>query len=292
MNSPALAPLLRPLYRHSTPGSGINEDGLGLHGRYAWVIDGATGMSGERMTEGASDAAWLAGRIGDRLQALLEAAPHADEVLGDLEALVRGDYDEATAHLSDHHDDYAPGACLGLIGARQTEDGALLLEGWFLGDVVALVPSKGGIVRWTDERAKPFERKTLAALGGHGHEPGRIPEAVRRQILENRASFNRPEGYWVVSPRRPWAGQELRFEARIGTGEPIVLATDGFMRLVDVFEVYSDETLHAALAEGRGDSLMRELRSRERDDPMAAAHLRVKTHDDASVLVIAAEPCG
>lgn len=292
MNSPAFDPLFRPLYRQSTPGSGINEDGLGLQGRYAWVIDGATGMSGERMTEGASDAAWLAGRIGEGLEALLGTGPNADQVLGDLEARVRGDYDEATAHLSERHDDHAPGACLGLIGARPAGDGALLLEGWFLGDVVALVPSKGGIVRWTDERAKPFERKTLAALGGQGHEPGRVPEAVRRQILENRASFNRPEGYWVVSPRRPWAGQELRFEARIGPGEPIVLATDGFMRLVDVFGAYSDETLHAALVEGRGDGLMQELRTLERNDPMAAAHLRVKTHDDASVLVIAAEPSG
>jgi hypothetical protein len=292
MNSPALAPLLQPLYRQSTPGSHINEDGMGLHGRYAWVIDGATGMSNETMTEGASDAAWLAGRIGDRLQALLETVSNADAVLGDLEALIRGDYDGATAHLSDRLDDHAPGACLGLIGARPAGDGALVLEGWFLGDVVALVPSKGGIVRWTDERAKPFERKTLAALGGKGHEPGRIPEAVRRQILENRASFNRPEGYWVVSPSRPWAGQELRFEAQVGPGEPIVLATDGFMRLVDVFGVYSDETLHAALAGGRGDGLMRELRSLECNDPMAAAHPRVKTHDDASVLVIAAEPCG
>lgn len=292
MNSPAFDPLFRPLYRQSTPGSHINEDGLGLQGRYAWVIDGATGMSGERMTEGASDAAWLAGRIGEGLEALLGTGPNADQVLGDLEAKMRGDYDEATAHLSERHDDHAPGACLGLIGARPAGDGALLLEGWFLGDVVALVPSKGGIVRWTDERAKPFERKTLAALGGQGHEPGRVPEAVRRQILENRASFNRPEGYWVVSPRRPWAGQELRFEARIGPGEAIVLATDGFMRLVDVFGAYSDETLHAALAEGRGDGLMQELRTLERNDPMAAAHLRVKTHDDASVLVIAAEPCG
>jgi hypothetical protein len=292
MNSTGPKPLFRPLYRLSTPGSSVNEDGLGLHGRYAWVIDGATGMSNEQMTQGASDAAWLAGRIGERLEALLGTEPDAKGVLGDLEARIRGDYAEATAHLSGRHEDHAPAACLGLVGARAAEDGALVLEGWFLGDVVALVPSKGGIVRWTDERAKPFERKTLAALGGQGHEPGRVPEAVRRQILENRASFNRPEGYWVVSPSRPWAGQELRFEARVRPGEPIVLATDGFMRLVDVFGVYSDETLHAALAEGRGDSLMRELRSLERDDPMAAVHPRVKTHDDASVLVIAAEPHG
>ncbi len=292
MDSPGPPSLFRPLYRQSAPGSHTNEDGLGLHGRFAWVIDGATGLSNEQIASGASDAAWLAGRIGDGLQALATMELATDEVLTRLEAQVRSDYDAATAHVPEGRDHDAPAACLGLVEAREAGEGALLLEGWFLGDVVALVPSGGGVVRWTDERAKPFERKTLAALGGQGHEAGRIPVAVRRQILENRTWLNRPDGYWVVSPRRPWAGRELRFQAHVGPGDPIALATDGFMRLVDVFGAYTDETLHAALAAGRGDDLMRELRSLESRDPMAAAHLRVKTHDDASVLVIAAEPHG
>jgi hypothetical protein len=115
---------------------------------------------------------------------------------------------------------------------------------------------------------------------------------VRRQILENRTKLNQPDGYWVVNPRRPWSGQELRFEARVKPGEPIVLATDGFMRLVDVFEAYSDSRLHAQLAAGRGDDLMQELRERERGDLKAGAYPRVKTHDDATFLVITAETLG
>jgi hypothetical protein len=37
---------------------------------------------------------------------------------------------------------------------------------------------------------------------------------------------------------------------------------------------------------------MKELRERERSDLLAAAYPRVKTHDDATFLVIAAEPYG
>jgi hypothetical protein len=208
------------------------------------------------------------------------------------EAHTRNSFEQATAHISVRQDDHAPSACLGLVGVSQANNGKLLLQGCFLGDVVALVPLDGGIVRWTDERAKPFEKKTLAALGAKGHEPSRIPEAVRRQILENRTKLNRPDGYWVVSPIRPWAGQELRFQTHVLPGQPIVLATDGFIRLVDVFGVYSDEVLHAQLAAGRGDELMQELRELERSDLMADAYPRVKTHDDATVLVITAEPYG
>src|SRR3712207_4012814 len=101
MDLTGLKSLFRPLHRQSTPGDRINEDGLGLHARHAWVIDGATGMSSERMTEGASNAAWLARRIGEGLEALSGLELTADEILSHLEARISGDYDEASAHLPD-----------------------------------------------------------------------------------------------------------------------------------------------------------------------------------------------
>ncbi|MBF9233635.1 hypothetical protein [Microvirga alba] len=266
---------------------------MGLLGRRAWIVDGATGMSAERVTPGASDAAWLAGEIGERIQGLAASDRAAEAVFGDLETEISRVFAQAAAHASPANDDHAPSACLGFVGIRPgAESGGLVVEGAFLGDVVALVPTDQGVVRWTDERAKPFEKRTLAALGTGEREPGRVPEAVRRQILENRTKLNQPDGYWVVNPRRSWAGRELRFEASLSPDQPIVLATDGFMRLVDVFGAYSDASLHAALAQGRGDRLMQELRDLELGDPMADAYPRVKTHDDATVLVIAAEPYG
>lgn len=291
MNVTGSHSVFRSLHRLSVPGSRINEDGIGLHGSFAWVIDGATGMSDERLTSGGSDAAWLAGLLGERLLELCRDQD-MDKVLSRLEAEIRSAFGEATAHVPGIDDHHAPSACLGLIRAQAGQNGYVDIEGRFLGDVIALLPTEAGIVRWIDERAKPFERKTLAALGAQEHEPGQIPEAVRRQILENRTKLNEPDGYWVVNPRRPWSGRELRFEARVKPGGAIVLATDGFMRLVDVFEAYSDSSLHARLAAGRGDELMQELREREQGDLKAGAYPRVKTHDDATFLVIAAETHG
>lgn len=291
MNPTGLTPRFQPLFEQSAPGSRINEDGLGHRGRFAWIIDGATGLAGEPLTSGATDAAWLAGLIGTKLAEFTGRDEELDSLLARLEVALQGEFGDATAHMATVHDNHAPSSCLGLVALRQGEDG-LVLEGSFLGDVVALVPSDEGVVRWTDERLEPLEQKTLAMLGTHAREPGQIPEAVWAQIRENRGMLNRPDGYWVVSPRRPWAGQELRFEAPIKTGQPVVLATDGFMRLVDVFGKYSDATLHAALAAGRGAALIQELRDLERSDLMAGAFPRVKTHDDATVLVIAAEPSG
>jgi hypothetical protein len=281
----------RPLDRLSLTGSRFNEDGAGVHGRFAWIIDGATGLSNEQLTSGGSDAAWLATLVDERLAAL-SGAEGADRVLRQLEVDVRSAFGDEIAQVPGINDHHTPSACLGLIELMPGEGCLLRLQGRLLGDVVVLVPSEHGVARWSDERAKPFERKTLAALGAQGHEPGQIPEAVRRQILENRTRLNQPDGYWVVNPRRPWASRELRFEAQVKPGAPIVLATDGFMRLVDVFEAYSDHELYDQLAAGRGRDLMEELRERERGDLMAGAYPRVKTHDDATFLVIAAELSG
>jgi hypothetical protein len=293
VNQLGLEPRFRSLYHQSVPGSRINEDGFGLHQGHAWIVDGATGMSGDQVAPGSTDAAWLADIIGKRLQSLATDSRTADEVFGRLEAGIRIAFDDMTAQASVAGDDHTPSACLGVISVQHSAENAhLVLEGCFLADVFALVPSEDGVARWTDERAKPFEKRTLAALELGDRKPGRIPEAVRRQILENRTKLNHPEGYWVVNPRRPWAGRELRFQAKVMPGQPIVLATDGFMRLVDVFAVYSDASLHARLAAGEGDDLIKELRALERGDPMAGAYPRVKTHDDATVLVIAAETVG
>jgi hypothetical protein len=283
----------RSLCRISLPGSHINEDGVGLHGRCAWVVDGATGVAGHRLTTGATDAAWLAGALGESLRQAVPALGAADDVFQHLERGIREAFGEEMARASSpENDHHPPSACLGLVRLQDAPDGQLVLEGRFLGDVVALVPAEEGIVRWSDERAKPFERRTLAVLGASDRRPGEIPEAVRRQILENRNRLNHPDGYWVVNPRRPWAGRELRFQARIALDRPVVLATDGFMRLVDVFAAYSEVALYDRLAAGAGESLMQELRELERSDPAAEAYPRVKIHDDATVHVIAAERCG
>ncbi|WP_157961348.1 hypothetical protein [Microvirga flavescens] len=286
MSDPGFIPCFRTLQQLSVPGAQTNEDGLGARARHAWIIDGATGVAGAHLTPGRSDAAWLAACLGDVLQAC--ANESAETLFSSLEAQIGAAFSAVAPGVPAGEVQAAPSACLGVIHCRDAaEGGALVIEGAFLGDVVALVPTPEGLVRWTDERAKPFERRTLATLGRSDRETGVMPEETRLQILENRTRLNQPDGYWVVHPLRPWAGRELRFEARVAPGQPIVLATDGFMRLVDVFDVYTDETLYAALGAGQALGLMQELRELEQRDDATTAFPRVKVHDDATVLVVA-----
>lgn len=272
---------------HVTEASGLaNEDIAGAAGRFAWIVDGASGVGPRTLTEGATDAAWLAGTID---QALRERIGRGDDpdlatLVGDLQASLAQRFQEAiTAPVTSEAD--GPSSCLALVEASPSGDGAITVRGAVIGDVAVLIPRQG---RWTDERLKPFEADTLDVLSRSERIPSGIPEPVIAQIRRNRLHLNRPGGYHAVHPRLPWADAMLRFETRVSAGTLVVLATDGFLRLCDLFEHMSESDLLTRVASGQAASLLAVLRELERGDPEGRQYLRVKAHDDATVLAVTA----
>lgn len=68
----------------------------------------------------------------------------------------------------------------------------------------------------------------------------------------------------------------------MAAGGYVLLASDGLMRLVDVFRVYSAAELFAAARNTGLASLIQRVRTVELDD----AYPRAKVHDDASGLLL------
>ena len=69
--------------------------------------------------------------------------------------------------------------------------------------------------------------------------------------------------------------------------DDLLMMSDGFYRLVDTFERYTDATLFQAVEQRGLAALLQELRELERGDPECRRHLRFKTHDDATALRLA-----
>jgi hypothetical protein len=279
---------LRIIAHASEPGGGANEDCAGSAGRFAWIVDGASGVSARTLEEGATDAAWLAGAIDAALRARIARGAR------DLEGLIEGLQDDLrqrfeaarSGPLADESD--GPSACLALVEVEPAGTG-VRVRAAVIADVCVFVPGADGLGRWTDERVKPFEAETLDMLDRSERIPLGIPEPVLAQIRRNRAFVNREGGYYVVHPRLPWAHAMRRFEAVVPAGAPVVLATDGFLRLCDLFGHCDAAGLVAAVAAGETAALLADLRRLEREDPEGRLHLRVKTHDDATVLAVAAD---
>ena len=97
--------------------------------------------------------------------------------------------------------------------------------------------------------------------------------------------MNRPGGYWVTHPSLPWLHEVQHAALPLREGDHVLLASDGFFRLVNVFHACGESALVAA-ARTRGlASLCAELRSREDDDPDCRRWPRLKAKDDATAML-------
>jgi hypothetical protein len=98
--------------------------------------------------------------------------------------------------------------------------------------------------------------------------------------------MNRDDGYGVFSIT-PTPDIYIRTGfMSVDPGTRILLASDGFMRLVDVFARYDANSLFAASASRGLAPLIDELRNIEVADATASAHPRVKASDDATALLL------
>lgn len=271
----------------SDAGKSVNEDRTTASPSAAWILDGATGLSPQRLFPGPSDPAWFA-ETADALLARLTRESHEGMTL--LRRLV-ADLQEACAAaalapLADTEIEL-PSASLAvaqMVGA----DIRLLM----LGDCKLLLRQRDGHVEAFDESSvAPFDAKlvdALRAMRGGGKAPlSEITPRLTPLIRENRLWKNRPGGYGVLTAdaaclafaetvRRPAAGVTH-----------LLLATDGFYRLVDTYRMLTASELMEAALDRSLEPLHAALRRLEESDPECLAFPRLKPRDDATALLVA-----
>jgi hypothetical protein len=118
--------------------------------------------------------------------------------------------------------------------------------------------------------------------------PGEDPwPRLKAFIRPFRERANLEGGYSVVHPTRSWQTRLIRQTCKRDEIRYLLLLSDGFYRLVDVFAAVTPAGLmQAALAKGLR-RLCLELRGLEDADRACSKYLRVKAYDDASAILIA-----
>jgi hypothetical protein len=101
--------------------------------------------------------------------------------------------------------------------------------------------------------------------------------------------MNTSGGYWVLSIDEE-AINHLDQVNIPSTGQPVALASDGFLRLVDLFHAVPPAGLLEIRDNAEAQFKLDELRRLEADDPQCRAFLRVKPSDDASFMAIRGVP--
>src|SRR5262249_38682056 len=105
-------------------------------------------------------------------------------------------------------------------------------------------------------------------------------------IRSFRELANLQPGYSVVHPTRRWCTRTKRLTRDAAKLRHLMVVSDGFYRLVDIFHVTNAEgLLRRALQDGL-EMLFSELREMEFKDAHCRAYPRVKTCDDASAILL------
>ncbi len=280
-----------------------NDDRAGHAGALAWVIDGATDLVESPLVGARTDAEWLA----DFAQAWLRThAPNLpfDVALSD----VLDELSEAAGHAFGQSQRRAPQAAFehpsaAALIARHRGDH---VEWIAVGDCTMLVTRGDDMLRigtsrddagdaWLAEtiRRKRAAQSAEAADGGDGarrqaEDGGQGP--LRALLMDDlraaRNRMNRPDGYAVLSITAPPRQLVQAGTVAAGPGTRLLMATDGFMRLSDVFARYDDAALVQAVRTRDLPDLLAELRGIEEADRDCMEFPRAKTSDDATAMVL------
>lgn len=243
-----------------------NDDRAGSHGALGWVIDGATDLGPVGLVGPRGGAAWIAEQA-DRAFAASEGAS-IEAIYGDVFDHIARAY--VTARQRDPLADWELPIASGLA-ARLSEG---RIEWGALGDCVGLLASGGTVMRFGRAPSKRAETDQAASVA---HSDA---DTVLASLRAARAARRTP----VISVLpADLAGLETGALAA-AAGDEVLLMSDGFAALVEVYEVHSPVTLIAALRTEGLAMLAAQLRAIEADDAGRGRFPRFKPSDDATAL--------
>ena len=238
------------------------------------------------LTTAATDASWAAETLDAQLRRL-SAAPPDD--LAELPAIL-------TVGL---HSEFRRAARRQPIGRQEHPSAAGLivradgdhLDYVSVGDCSLLVTTGVDVLRigvserdagdqWVAEALRTFRARNPAAAANAAHTQ------LWPQLGAARWAMNQPDGYGVFSLTPVPARFVHHGRVRIASGGHALLASDGLMRLVDVFGRYTTAELLPAAVDRGLSALAGEVRALEQADADCVHFPRAKRHDDASGVLL------
>jgi len=277
----------------SAPGSTVNEDAYGLWPteaapRAAWVLDGVTGINDRTLLPGPSDAAWFVAQVQDVLPALLAAAPAAPiaDLLG---ALVRElEHRQLAAWLDPRGSAGCETPAASFALARRLDDEIEIVR---LGDCLVLVESSEGTVTVLEHPVlRQIEVETKRAIldlrSAAISDPHQIRQRLMPTLRAQRRRRNQVDGYGVLAAEQTCLSMLAVDRWPLHTLRRVLLASDGYYRLVDHYRAMSDTDLLRETSRQGADALIVHLRAVEAADPLGFQYPRLKISDDATALLI------
>ncbi|MBU2582509.1 MAG: protein phosphatase 2C domain-containing protein [Alphaproteobacteria bacterium] len=264
-----------------------NEDRCGHAGAMAWVIDGATDLVDAPLVGEVSDAAWLAEHAHQQLHRLSDNPPPDLTALPQLlNAHLAKDF-YSHSRIQPSFDWQHPSASALIVRA-----GKFGLEWIGLGDCALIAETGGSLTTIGISGENAGDRETACEVSRLHNEHGVLSEAERRALIwprireERAARLNKPGGNGVLSITPPPAELIAHGNAEMQPRSHALIASDGLIRLIDIYARYDSRSLLEAVKLRGLDPLLTELRQIETTDADCSRHPRVKQLDDATGILL------
>ncbi|MGG7212963.1 protein phosphatase 2C domain-containing protein [Clostridium nigeriense] len=277
---------MRNLKYVSKQGSNIkpNEDKITILDGAAWVLDGATGITGKRVTDKETDALWYVEFINNYLKENIKSSKSLKEIMKCAIKEVKKSYSKFNGYKNLEKVDY-PCAAIALVRFTERE-----LEYFVLGDCTLILKEKGkNPVEIVNKKLIELEEYILNRMVKVAKENKiSILEARKHcddEVLKVRKKKNTSDGYWILELNEEAIDKALYGKILISEELDICLTSDGFSQYYDTFNLAKgyDEFINIVKSININDVYNNLYDSQEKDNE-CNLFPRLKKRDDSSII--------
>ena len=261
-----------------------NEDAIYACDRFGFVIDGATGLLKENVSNMPSDAAWFSQTLKSYLI----------ENLNNYSLTIQDIMKNAIIEIDRRYNLFKgaenvrskPSAGIALFRINNG-----ILEYFILGDCSLIVKdnqNKINHLKLDDltrlDNINIDKMKTIAKQKNINVIEAR--PFINDDLVKTRLSQNTSEGYWIVADNPDAVNHALCGTIPVESVKQLVGLSDGFSQIYDTFEYYTKEQLLKNLCKTSIEDIYKILWNLQEQDKHCNNHPRFKTRDDASTFNI------
>ena len=260
-----------------------NEDFVYVCEDFGFVLDGATGLTGEHVTDEKTDARWFSQTLGNFLITNLSKKKSLRKILKQAITFTNQKFDQfrgAKLVVS------RPSACIALfrkIGKK--------IEFFVLGDCTIVTKNRSGDVKiLTTQKLRTLDKQNIEIMKEHAKQEKidlvDTDKYITPFLLKARLSQNTKNGYWILSSDKRAIRHGFYQKVSLSQISQIVGMTDGFSEIFETFNITSPAELCEKISNGEKlKDIYKILFDAQEKDKKCNKFPRFKVRDDASIFV-------
>ncbi len=267
----------------SRSGTTHNEDVFEITPTYGFVLDGATGLLKEKVTNMESDAQWFVNEWKTFLNKNITNTKPLHEILKQGVELIESNYlnIEGAKEVKSK-----PSACIAMYRVINKE-----LEYFLLGDCGLIISLESGeVIHLQPQQVAKFDQMNIDRMVKLAKEKNidviSARPLINEYLVETRLTQNTKDGYYILSNSYEAIDNGLYGKIDFTKVTQIIILSDGFSQIFDTFEIMKVDKFAEIIESGCSlGELYNTLWNLQEKDKSCNKYPRVKVRDDATIIV-------